>query len=218
MDKIIIFGTGTTAELAKFYFENDTDSEVVAFTVDRDYIFDQQFLGLPLVPWEEIVDYFSPNQYKLFNTVGYGQMNAIRELKYNEGKQKGYSYVNYISSGSTVLTKHIGENNFIMEGNIIQPFVRIGNNNIMFFSNGIGHHSVIGNHCSITSHVAVSGNVIIKDNCFIGSNSTIRNHITLGYKSLIGAASWISEDTEDYGVYVPPKAKKINKLSVDIKL
>ena len=38
MAKIIIFGSGEIAQIANYYFEKDSDYEVVAFTVDKDTV------------------------------------------------------------------------------------------------------------------------------------------------------------------------------------
>ena len=49
MKKIIIFGSSEIAELAKFYFEEENKAEVVAFTVDDEYLEEDSFLGLSLI-------------------------------------------------------------------------------------------------------------------------------------------------------------------------
>ena len=51
MKKVIIFGLGDNAELAKFYFENDSDLSVSAFTVNKEYIKDKDFCDLPVIAW-----------------------------------------------------------------------------------------------------------------------------------------------------------------------
>lgn len=218
MNKVVIFGIGDNAELAKFYFDNDSAIEVHGFTVDKEFIKNETFSGLPVVPWEELEQSFSPSEYSLFIAVGYKNMNEVREQKYLEGKRRGYSYVNYISSRATIWTKEIGENNFILEDNTIQPFVKIGNNNVIWSGNHIGHHGIIGSHCFITSQVTISGRVTIEDNCFIGVNATLRDHITIKYKTLIGAGAWISKDTKEYGVYIIPSAKEIDKKSTELEI
>jgi sugar O-acyltransferase (sialic acid O-acetyltransferase NeuD family) len=218
MKKVVIFGLGDNAELAKYYFDNDSDYKVVAFTVDKQYTTEKMFHKLPIIPFDKVEQYYSPDEVDLFIAVGYTNMNEVRELKYLDGKKRGYKFVNYISSKATILTDKIGENNFILEDNTIQPYVEIGNNNVFWSGNHIGHHGRIGNNCFITSHVVISGRCIIEDNCFMGVNSTIRDHIKIRYKSLIGAGAWISEDTEEYGVYLSNIATKIKKKSIELKI
>ncbi len=38
MAKVVLFGILDTAELAHYYLEHDSEHEVVAFTVNREYI------------------------------------------------------------------------------------------------------------------------------------------------------------------------------------
>lgn len=69
----------------------------------------------------------------------------------------------------------MGDNCFVFENQTIQPFVKIGNDVIIWSGNHIGHHSMIGDHCFISSHVVISGNVKIEPYCFLGVNSSIRD-------------------------------------------
>lgn len=58
MADVIIFGVLDTAELAHFYLENDSEHNVVAFAVNREYITENSFKGLPVVAFEEIEQVF----------------------------------------------------------------------------------------------------------------------------------------------------------------
>ena len=216
--KIVIFGIGDNAELAKFYFGTDSNRDVVAFCVDAKYKESEVFSGLPIVEFESLLEKYPPQNYELFIAIGYTDMNAARESKYNQAKEMGYDFANYISTRATVLTQDIGENNFILEDNTIQPFVTIGNNNVIWSGNHIGHHGTIGNHCFITSQVTISGRVKVEDNCFLGVNSTFRDHITIGYKTLVGAHAWISKDTKEFDVYVPRSTDIFPKKSNELKI
>lgn len=218
MKKLVIFGTGDNAELARYYFELDCDYQVVAFTVNAKFNSDKEFSGLPIVDFESITEIFPPSEYDMFIAVGYGSMNSIREEKYIAAKELGYTLPNYISPRATILTDLIGENNFILEDNTIQPFVKIGNNNVIWSGNHIGHHGTIGDHCFITSQVTISGRVVINDNCFLGVNSTFRDNITIAYKTLVGAHSWISKNTKQYDVFVPRQTEKFPKKSTELKI
>lgn len=209
MKPLVIFGNKQAAEIANFYFQTDSNRDVVAFTVDQTYIDDAQFQGLPVVPFETITETYPPDQYDMFVALGYSKLNMVREQKYNEAKAKGYTLANYISSRATVLCPpdNIGDNVFLLEDNTIQPFVKIGNNITLWSGNHIGHHSQIDDHGFITSHVVVSGNVKIGKNCFIGVNATLRDAITVGDHVLIGAAAWINRDVPDQTTCTNPPAK-----------
>lgn len=195
MKKVIIFGIGDSAELAKFYLETDEKYKgkykIIAFTIDKAFKVSDNFLGLPLVEFENLEKIYPPDEYVLFNTLGYAQMNELREKKYLEGKKKGYKYINYVSSKSITYfsENEIGENNFIEEGVIIQPFVTIGNNNVIRYGTSIGHHTSISDNCFLAPKVAVAGRVKIQKNCFLGIGSTLKNHIVLNEKGLVGGGN-----------------------------
>lgn len=219
MAKIILFGKGEIAQIAKQYFEDDSEHEVVAFTLDKDYIDSGEYEGLPMIAFNEITEEYPPNDYSMFIALSYTDMNRLREKKYHEAKEKGYQLVSYISSKCSNLTKYpIGDNCFIFEDNTIQPFVKIGNNVTLWSGNHIGHHSEIKSHNFISSHVVVSGSCIIESNCFLGVNSTIGHKVKISQGTLLGAGAIISKTTEEYGIYVPARTVKLDKSSLDIKL
>ena len=201
--KLVIFGTGDIAQLAHFYFSKDTDYDVVAFTVDAAYINDKQFCGLPVVPFEDVSVLYPPKEHDFFIAMSYTKLNFLRKEKYFAAKNLNYNLASYISPHATVLNeRNIGENCFIFEDNTIQPFVKIGNNVILWSGNHIGHHSIIHDHCFISSHVVVSGWCKIGEQCFLGVNSTIRNHVKIGEKCVIGAGALLLSDAEPEGVYL----------------
>ena len=218
MAKVVIFGIGDAARLAHYYFNRDSEHEVEAFTVDKQYRDSEAFMGLPLVAFEEITERFPPEQYCMFVAIGYSRMNKVRAEKFYQAKQLGYRLVSYVSSRCSYLTDNpVGENCFILEDNVIQPFVRIGNNVTLWSGSHIGHDSIIEDHCFIASHVAVSGHVHIHPYCFIGANATLRNSITIARQTLIGAGAVIMKDTVEKGVYIPQRASLLGRTSDDVE-
>jgi len=214
MKKVIIFGTGTFGQVVHFYLTHDSDYEVIAFTANKDFIKQQSLLDLPIIPFETIESNYSPEKFSMFIAIPYTQMNKIRSKIYFEAKRKNYDLITYINSKASIWGNPIiGDNCFILENNVIQPFVKIGNNVIIWSGNHIGHHSNIGDHNFISSHVVISGNVKIKDHCFLGVNSTIRDGITISSECLIGAGSVILKDTLDKEVYTVNSTKLLNKTS-----
>ena len=208
MKNLVIFGAAQISEVLGFYFDNDSDYDVVGYTVDREFLNNDTFQGRPLVAFEDIADYFPPSDHDLFIALSYQKMNQVRAAKYFEANEKGYTLARYISTKATTWDGLvIGENSFIMEDNTIQPFADIGNNTILWSGNHIGHHSTIGDHCFISSHVVVSGNVIMGERCFLGVNATLRNNITLGEATLVGAGATVLSDTEAGSVYAAKEAE-----------
>lgn len=211
MAKVIIFGVLDTAELAHYYLEHDSEHEVVAFSVNREYIQEESFRGLPLVAFEDVETIFPPAEYSFFAPMTGRNMNRNREAIYNEVKAKGYKFISYISSHATILDRNnvIGDNCFILEDNTIQPFTTVGNNVVMWSGNHIGHHGQIKDHVFFTSHVVMSGHCVIESYSFFGVNSTIRDYMTIAQGTLVGMASAVTKDTEEWGIYIGNPAKKV---------
>lgn len=200
---LVIFGSGDIAQLAHYYFTTDSNYEVVAFTVDANYIKESEFCGLPVVAFKDVAKNYPPDSYDFFVALSYSKLNAVRKEKFLAAKEMGYKLVSFISSRATVLNEgRIGENCLIFEDNTIQPFVTIGNNVTLWSGNHIGHHSVIHDHTFIASHVVISGWVEIGEQCFVGVNATLRDHIKIGDRCVVGAGALLLADAAPEGVYI----------------
>lgn len=219
MAQVIIFGVRDLAELAHFYLQKDSKHNVVAFSVNSDFLPEaKEFKGLPVFAFEEIENEFSPTEYSFFAPMTHKRMNKEREKVYNEIKKKGYDMISYISSRATVFDNLlVGDNCFILEDNTIQPFVTIGSNTVLWSGNHIGHHSKISDHVFITSHVVISGNCLIEPYCFIGVNSALKENIVLGEGTFVAMSTSLIKNTEPFSVYSGNPAKKIDMSSLKIR-
>jgi len=204
--KLIIYGTGLVAEVAEFYFNADTDYQVSAFTNAGEFISAAEFNQKPLVPFESLEKTFSPNEHDIFIALGYNKTNQIRQARYLEAKAKGYTCATYISPRASYYNTPVGDNCFILEDNTIQPFVRIGNNVVLWSGNHIGHHSTIRDHCFISSHVVVSGNCDIGENCFLGVNATLRDNIKLDRFVVVGSGAIVMKDCPERTLVKPAQS------------
>ncbi|MBF4507148.1 acetyltransferase [Flavobacterium sp. JLP] len=202
MAKVIIFGIQDFAELAHYYLENDSEHEVIAFSVNEKYLPENNFFhDLPIIAFENIEKEYSPQDYKFFAPMSPQKMNKLREEVYNNIKAKGYELISYISSKATLFNNIIGENCFILENNTIQPFTTIGNNVILWSGNHIGHHSVIKDHIMFTSHVVLSGHCLVENYCTFGVNSTIRDGLKIAEGTFVGMSASIIKNTEEWCIY-----------------
>jgi sugar O-acyltransferase (sialic acid O-acetyltransferase NeuD family) len=217
MKKVVVFGTGDIAQLAHYYFTHDSERQVAGFVVDEEYKKGDTFCDLPLVAMSELARRFPPGEFDAFVAVGYSKMNELRETSYVRLKSLGYEMASYVSSHCTCLSDVIGDNAFILEDNTIQPFVRIGDNVVLWSGNHIGHHSQIGDHSYVTSHVVISGGVTIGRRCFIGVNATLRDHIELGDGTMVGAGAVVTATTEPRSVVRAPKSEVKTFTSDELK-
>jgi sugar O-acyltransferase (sialic acid O-acetyltransferase NeuD family) len=214
MEKVVIVGDGETAELAYEYFTHDSPYEVVAFCVEREYAKKREMFSLPVIHFEEVERLYDPSQHKAFVAISYTKLNRVRTRLYNETKQKGYQLISYVSSKAFVWRNvEIGENCFILENNVLQYAVRVGNNVVLWSGNHVGHQTIIRDNVFVSSHVVISGYCDIGENCFLGVNSSLANNLKVAKDCLIGMGSVVHKDTEERKVYVGNPAKPLPKDS-----
>ena len=82
--KLIIFGNRIYAEIAWEYFSEDSDYEVVAFTVDKEYIKSPNFCGLPVVAFEDVeVIIYDQNKTTTINSEYAIVYNSLKFMEFN---------------------------------------------------------------------------------------------------------------------------------------
>jgi sugar O-acyltransferase (sialic acid O-acetyltransferase NeuD family) len=214
--KIVLFGDREFAEIAYEYFTHDSEYEVVAFTLEKDFITKNTMCGLPVVPFEEVNSLYPPNAFSMYIAIVYNKLNRTREKFFLAAKEKGYTLASYISSRAFVWPNaKVGENCFVFEDNTIQPFVEIKDNVILWSGNHIGHGSVLQPNCFISSHVVISGSCHIGNNCFLGVNSTVGNHVSIGKNSWVSSGAIITRDVPE-GSLVRGATSSVDPLNEEI--
>jgi len=195
--KLVIAGDSAFAEIAREYFDCDSDYQVVAHAVEQPYLKRTELNGLPVVPFESVEQHFSPADHDLYVAATYTQLNRLRARLARTAKEKGYALASYVSSRAFVWRNvRLGEHIFVFEDNTDQPFVELGNNVVLWSGNHIGHHSVIRDNVFVSSQVVISGFCDIGANSFLGVNATIANNITLGADNWLGPNTTIMKNTE----------------------
>jgi len=216
---LVIFGTGQIGELARYYFEADTEFRPVAFTVDGEFVDEANFMGLPVLPFDELGEAFRPFDAALFVAVGYSGLNRNRRRIFDEATRLGYSLPSYVSSKATIFPDLSScRNCLILEDNTIQPRVVVGDDVFLWSGNHIGHHSVIEDHCYIASQVVVSGNCRIGEASFIGVNATLHDGVTVGAGSVIAAGALIKRDVEPGSVMTAASARLSDRKASEVDL
>ncbi|MEL6402830.1 MAG: acetyltransferase [Chloroflexota bacterium] len=214
-NKLIILGDSLFAEIAYEYFTVDSDYEVVAFAVEKEYMTKETLFNLPIVPFEDLAEQYAPKDHAFYAALVYTKLNRLRTRLYQQAKALGYKPASYISSRAFVWRNvEIGEHCFIFEDNTVQPFVKIGDNVVLWSGNHIGHHTTIRDNNFISSHVVISGSCDVGENGFFGVNCTIGNDVAIGADCLVGAGATVIKD-------VPPnsliKGNKTEYASVTAK-
>ncbi len=218
MEKIVVFGNSVFAEHIYALLTHDSEYEVAAFTVDRQYVKGDQLFGLPVVPFETVESLFPPLEYRMCIPLSFQRVNRLREEKYIQAKSKGYRLINYVDSGATSYPGLVtGDNCIIMEKAIIGPFATIGSNVIVASGAIIGHHAVIKDHCFIAPGAVILGGVTLEEYCFIGANATVKEKVRVARECVVGSGASITRDTQEKGVYINPPAELHPKRSDELR-
>jgi sugar O-acyltransferase (sialic acid O-acetyltransferase NeuD family) len=206
---LIIVGDSAFAEIAYEYFLHDSNYQPVAFAVEAAYRKRDELFGLPVVDTEGIEATYSVSEHSFFAAIAYGRMNRTRRRLYLMMKEIGYAAASYVSSRAFVWHNvQLGEHCFIFENNVVQPFVRIGNNVILWSGNHVGHHGTIQDDCFVSSHVCIAGFCNIGEACFLGVNASIGNNLVVGRDTWLSPGVAVTRD-------VPPgTVVKITKPEV----
>lgn len=203
--KLVIIGDSAFAEVAYEYFTDDSEYEVVGFAVEAPYLKKTELFGLPIISLNDLPLHHNPAEIEFYAALVYTQLNRLRKRLYNTVKAMGYRPASYISSRAfTWRNAEIGEHCFIFEDNTVQPFVKIGNNVVLWSGNHIGHHSTIHDNCFISSHVVISGFCEIGENSFLGVNATLANNVSVARDNWIAPGVVLSKGTEPGALYKAP--------------
>ena len=178
------------------YFTHDSPYEVVAFAVERAYPKRPRAVRPAGRGASKTCRRGTrPADHGFYAAVVYTQLNRLRTRLYRTAKGMGYRPASYVSPRAFVWRNaKLGEHCFVFENNVVQPFVTIGDNVVLWSGNHIGHHSKVRDHCFVSSHVVVSGFCDIGENCFLGVNATLGNNVTVGADCLLGAGAVVVKD------------------------
>ncbi len=219
--KLVIFGTGEIGSLARFYFENDSPYQVVAFTADDEFVQADTFEGIPLVKFSDVQKIFPPGEFEMYVALSYKKLNQTRAQKYEAAQTSGYTLASYVCSKSVYWPDlSIGRNCFILENQTIQPTVKIGDNVMIWSGNHIGHGTVIGDNTYISSNVCIAGHTQIGTHCFFGVNAATKDFIKIGSHVFVGMGALVTKDIEDGSVVLGAKGEILDsdsKMAIVLK-
>ena len=214
MAKVVIFGCGRGADTAYRYLSVDSPHEICGFTVESSHLRARTFHDRPVVPYESVTTEFPAAEVQMFIPLGFQEMNGLRAAKYDSARALGYRFVSYIHSRHwSPEPVAVGENCFILDSQIFNLDVQIGNDVTIWSGNHIGDRTLVRDHVWIASHVTLSGDVTVGERCFLGVSSCVSNGVTLGPRTFVGANVLISHDTEPDSVYVAPAPKQVDMTS-----
>lgn len=199
---LVLIGAGEFAQIACDYFQHDSDYDVVAFSVERDYLAQPMLADRPVLAFESLQETFPPAEVELFVAIPASQLNRLRTRLYRQAKAGGYRFATYVSSRAFVWRNaDIGENCFVFEHSVVQPFARVGHNCVVWSGSFIGHRAVLQENAFVAPHATINGYCEIGEHSFIGANATCKDRVRVGADCVIGAGALVLGDTEPGRVY-----------------
>lgn len=212
--RLVIFGSGALAEVAHHYFSTDSQYTVEGFVVDEEFQDVDNFCGLPVEKSSSCRALFPPDNFKMFIAIGYSKMNEVRQQKYEWSRGQGYELASYVSSRASIASGvKLGDNCFVLENNVLQPFVSLGNDVFLWSGNHVGHHTSIEDHVFVSSHCVISGKCIVGERSFLGVNCTIQDEVNIGARSFVGPRALVRADTSDDCVLIESATQQLRVKS-----
>ena len=206
---LVIYGAGPLARLMHFYFTVNNDYEVSHFCIDREYLNQESFCGLPLIPFDQVEEICPPQTHQMFVAIGYKQMRA-RKLLFDRAKEKGYRCASYVSPHAIVNQGAVmGENNVLMDQVVMEPFSRMGDNNLYWSGTLISHGCLIGNHNYVSAKVVIGGESTMEDGCFLGNTACTINNIVLREETMLLPGAVAHKDCLAFTKYFGNPAKPV---------
>lgn len=217
MKNIVIFGDNDFGRLLKYYIDIDDQREVVAFTVNKEYLKNDEFCEVPVIAFENITEKYPPEQFEIMIAIGNSKMNDVRKKVFLECKEKGYTIASYIHSSCSIHTQDIGEGNILLENCLLYPFSKLGNGNLLWDHVLISHDCVVGDFNTFSSYADLCGYVKIGNNGYFGKHCILNDFMEISDYTLVGAAAYAKGNTKPYDVIVPARSATLeHKKSTDL--
>lgn len=194
MEKLIIIGLSSTAEKVHAFVMQYGLFECLGFAVDRKYIVESQFKGLPVYAIEDLPDLFGKENIKLFVAIQWNRLNADRKSLYIRLKAEGFKFANLISPLAIVRGTICGDNCWIHDNTYIDVFSTIHSNTYVKISAFIADKCTIGDHSFIGARATIAGGVTIGEQNFIGLGAIVFDKVSIGDKCIVGAATIVKRN------------------------
>lgn len=208
--KVIVYGAGPYGRifLADVLMYNSITVE--GFTVDREYLKEDQIDGLPVVAFEDVENVYPPELYDMIVVCGYTRMRNRKDM-FLKAKSKGYHLINYISPGARIEGSLVmGENNVVLSGAEIGMDGVMGDNNFINQNVYLAHQFTLGNHIIISAGCIIGGYSHIEDLSFLGFGVKTVGFTHIGRECLVGIGAVVVKDVNDYATAYGVPAREVS--------
>jgi len=223
-DVVIVGNTEFSRNMRYFLEREDSKTgqrwNVVAYSVDKEFISGKFFDDRPIVDINELLTLYPPDRFDVLIAIGSAQMGELRQSLFSRVKNLGYKILSYVHH-----TAFIAGNSTIGEGCIILPYVYIGPNcsigtGVLLWDHvECGHDNRIGDYSTFSGNAVLGGNAVVGNHCYVGLAATIFNSAVVEDYALIGACAHVRRKVSKSRVLVPPQSNILkNVTSRDFKV
>lgn len=199
MEKLIIVGIGDLAKDVSFFVNRYKLFQIVGYSVNKQYLTNEQFMDCPVYPLENLEAYVDKNEVKIFVAISwFNYLNRDRKNAFLYLKDKGFSFANLISPKADVLTDDIGEGNWICDYAYLDFSSKIGSNCILRNHTYLAHYASLGDHVAVIAKASIGGGAVVKNQSYIGMCAVVFNNVVVGEKCLVGGATIVKRSLPNY--------------------
>ncbi len=222
MDKLIIIGISSTAEVVSSFVERYSLFNVIGFAVNEKYRNKESYCGLPVYAIENLDEIIDKEKDFLFVAIQWNNLNADRRKVYEMLKAQGYHFANLISPTAIVNGNLKGDNCWIADRAVVDFGAIIGYDVFVKIGAVVGDHAIVNDHCFIGATSFIAGASVIGTQSFVGLGAIIFDQVKVGEMCIVGAATALKRNLPDYAVIKSNKdnyiVKQYSRDTIESKL
>lgn len=218
MEKIVLYGNGALTKDLLQYNTQYALYDIVAIIDDSG---DRNTnSGLAILSFDEFkASYEELGCPKVLVTIGYSRCNSIREKVYNNVKDAGFLFTNFISPRCVCWSDLSECSNLIILDNVyIGPDCKLGNGVVIYPGTALAHDNIVGDFSFLSVSVVVGGNASIKKNSFIGLGVVIKSSVTVEEYNVVASGANVIKTTMPKSVLKGNPATAVVKDTLEVKI
>lgn len=218
MQKIVLYGNGAlTKDLLQFNAQYALYDIVAIIDDSKDK---KTTNDITILSFDEFkASYEELGCPKVLVTIGYSRCNSIREKVYNNVKDAGFLFANFISPRCVCWSDLSECSNLIILDNVyIGPDCKLGNGVVIYPGTALAHDNIVGDFAFLSVSVVVGGNASIKKNSFIGLGVVIKSSITVEEYNVVASGANVIKTTMPKSVLKGNPATAVVKDTLEVKI
>ena len=169
---LVFLGTGDFSDVVRGF----TEREVVGYAVNRDYLKEKSYQGLPVVEIETLEDSFLPSDVDLVLAFSARRMADRKAEVFENLVARGYSFANIIHP-SAVVEGELGKGNILGPLTVVEKHCRLGSGQYAWHGAILSHHNA-GDFNTLGPRATLAGYAAMGSHCF-GRWGGLENRVAL---------------------------------------